>query len=409
MTSTETLRRADLNDIVAMLRSQRVRSIDLVAPAKQIQTRDGNLVLATGPQLSADGVTQTFGTYRPNEVANEGLAEKLGIPRAYLRRCHTEHVTLYDQNVNGWLERSDAKLLVRLLRADNACEACLGTGEVPGYVPDAAGVAPVWDVCPECQGRNGIVRAVLSDRFRAIDNLDVLLAALNGVRAAGVERPEIEADLTERRMYVRVTAPEIRANALQLVKDYRDPITGRDGRNFPLMWAGFVITNSETGDGKFSIIPRVVLQVCTNGQTITADALGKVHVGGRLDEGIVKWSDETLAKNLELITSQTKDAVSTFLTPEYVATKVRELTVKAGIEITDPVQVIEHVSKRLGFSDEQAKDILGAFIRGGSMTSGGVMHAVTATALHQENGDDAAEMEAKALDALAIASGTVRS
>jgi len=31
------------------------------------------------------------------------MADKLGIPVAYLRRLRAEHLALYDANVNGWL------------------------------------------------------------------------------------------------------------------------------------------------------------------------------------------------------------------------------------------------------------------------------------------------------------------
>ena len=38
------------------------------------------------PILGPDGVTMTAGTYIPTEVCDQGLADKLGIPAAYLRR-----------------------------------------------------------------------------------------------------------------------------------------------------------------------------------------------------------------------------------------------------------------------------------------------------------------------------------
>jgi hypothetical protein len=39
----------------------------------------------TIPQLTDDGVTMTAGAYRPTDVCDAGIADKLGIPAAYLK------------------------------------------------------------------------------------------------------------------------------------------------------------------------------------------------------------------------------------------------------------------------------------------------------------------------------------
>jgi hypothetical protein len=63
------------------------------------------------------------------------------------------------------------------------------------------------------------------------------------------------------------------------------PLTGARGAENPLVFAGFVLSNSETGHGSFSVTPRLIAQVCGNGYTITRDAMREVHLGGRLDAG----------------------------------------------------------------------------------------------------------------------------
>ena len=57
-----------------------------------------------------------------------------------------------------------------------------------------------------------------------------------------------------------------------LLAGYRTPFTGAAGADNPVVFAGFVITNSETGCGAFTLTPRLVVQVCRNGMTITRDA-----------------------------------------------------------------------------------------------------------------------------------------
>jgi hypothetical protein len=53
------------------------------------------------------------------------------------------------------------------------------------------------------------------------------------------------------------------------------------GADNPLVFAGFVISNSETGHGSFKITP----QICDNGLTLTQPSLTEVHLGGRLPTG----------------------------------------------------------------------------------------------------------------------------
>lgn len=377
---TDTLRHSDLGALAAALNDQRTRALDLVIPAREM-TFDGAALRLRDvpPVLTDDGVTDPNGRYTPTGVGDEGIAEKLGIPIKYLRRLRTEAGDLYDDNVNGWLSRSTDSYLVRLLRGD-----------------------------AETVETRGVLRAFLSDRYRTIDNFDVLLAALQGIQRAGVDMPDISADLTDRRMYVRVTHPGVAVYAPQLLDGYRSPFSGRTGTDNPVVFAGFVIANSETGNGAFSITPRIVVEVCNNGMTMTRDAMREVHIGGRLDTGIIRWSEDTQRKSLDLVTSQTADAVATFLDKDYVTAKVAELEQSADKPVTDPQGVITTVSRKLGFTEAQQATILDHFIRGGQVTAGGVLHAVTSAAQTLDDGDAAWDMEAAALPALTLAAASTR-
>ncbi len=367
-------RNATLADLAALLRDQQARKLDIVAPATAIRASAGQLIVDdTAPVLGPDGVTMTTGSYIPTDVCDQGIADKLGIPAAYLRRMREHKPGLYDANVNGWLEGDDRRFLLRCLRP--------GTGE----------------------GNGGVARAVLSDGYKIIDNLDVLLAALDGVRQAGVPVQVDGCDLTDRRMYVRVVCEEVRVLAPALLAGYRSPFTGASGAENPVVFSGFMITNSETGCGAFSLVPRLVVRVCRNGMTITRDAMRAVHLGERLDEGVVTWSGNTRDKTLALITAKTTDAVTTFLDPGYVERAIRAVEADAGKPLADPQEAVRIVGQRLRFTDNQQNDILAHFIRGGDVTAGGVMHAVTSVALTLPDADTAHEMESLALRALDIA------
>ena len=204
-------------------------------------------------------------------------------------------------------------------------------------------------------------------------------------------------------MYVRVVSDAVCALAPALLGDYRSPFTGAAGADNPVVFGGFVISNSETGCGAFTLTPRLVVQVCDNGMTITRDALRNVHLGGRMDEGIIQWSNDTRQRNLDLVTGQARDAVRTFLDTVYVQRKITEITAAAGVRVSDPENAIKVVAQRLRFTDEQQRDILAHFIRGADLSAGGVMHAVTSVAQSVGDADAAYEMEAQALAAMQIA------
>jgi hypothetical protein len=267
----------------------------------------------------------TTGTYIPTEVCDQGIADNLGIPAAYLRRLREHKPGLYDANVNAWLDGDDRRFLLRCLRP-------------------ASGDGP------------GAARAFLSDGYKIIDKLDVLLAVLDGVRQASAPVQVDGCDLTARRMYVRVICEQVRVLAPALLAGYRSPFTGASGADNPVVFAGFAITNSETRCGAFTLTPRLVVQVCRNGLTIARDAMRAVHLGEPLDEGMVTWSDNTRDKTLALITAKTTDAVAAYLDPSYAQRALAAIEKDAGRPMADPQEAIRTVSQRLRFTDTQQRE-----------------------------------------------------
>lgn len=401
--TTDYLRNAELADLAQALKDHQSRAVDVVVPASRIRMTDGMIAVSdVEPVIDADGVSDVNGLYRPTRVGMEGIAQRLDIPVRYLRKCEEGARGLLDANVNGWSEHesnADRKFMLRLLRSDE----------------------------PSADAVDGVVRAFLSDSYRTIDNFDVLLACLHGMKRAGIEDPLIQADLTERRMVVKVTAPGIAVHAPELLKDYRNPFgdgerllgnwtpqrvaaaAGTEGMGYkpgtePIVFAGFQISNSETGGGAFRITPRLEVRVCRNGLTIVAEASKEIHLGAKLDAGVIRWSDETRQANIGLVMAQTKDAVEAFLSPEYVGKKVSAMEKDAGIPVkaSDAPEVIAQVSKTCGFTQAEQASILDFFMEGGQFTAGGVMQAVTAAA-QTLSGDDAFDMESQALKVLSLA------
>lgn len=391
---TTTTRNATLGDLAELLTEQQARKLDVVAPASKVRSEGGKLVIAgTEAILTDTGVTSSDGIYVPTVVCDEGIAQKLNVPVGYLKRLREERPDLYDANVNGWLHGSGTWV-----------EQGDGGGEFT-----APRVDDPRSFLVRCfrgdEGGEGIARAFLSDTYRVIDNLDVLTAALEGVRQTGAEITVEGCDLTDRKMYVRIKAPEVVAYSMPLLERYRSPFSGRSGRDLPVISAGLVISNSETGGGAFQIVPRMVVEVCSNGMTITKDALRAVHLGGKMDEGVIEWSEETQRKQLELITSKARDAVATFLNVDYMTRTIQALETQAQVTLSNSAEVVERVGAKL-FTKEQTAGILDQFIRGGDTTAGGVMHAVTSFAQTVTDADTAFEIEAQGLRAMELAAAT---
>jgi hypothetical protein len=132
-------RNANLGDVVEILKDQQRAKLDIVGPMVGLRSDDGLISVAGTSALEEAGAQ-----FRPTVIADGQIAERLGIPTAYLRRMRDERVDLYDANVNGWIHGS------------------LGYGAE--HEPDARTIMArcfIGDV-----GSPGVLRAVLSDGRR---------------------------------------------------------------------------------------------------------------------------------------------------------------------------------------------------------------------------------------------------
>jgi hypothetical protein len=436
--TTET-RNADLTDVLAILQEQRARRLDVVVRHPMIDAHGGRLLVRAGEStqwMTDEGVTSAAGLYLPTAVGDEGLAKLLGIDGGYLKKLRgLGRTDLWDVNVGGMLHGAVSE---EAFTWDEAA------GErVPPFAPYDNAI--LLRLLKGDDSVDGVLRAALSPRYKIIDNLDVLLAVMDGLRKAGVEAVPDVSDLTDRRMHVRFSVPGIAAYAENLLAGYRSPFDGpggveragnggrpgmklevghfgagaealarglaaakREGKDYPpgqepIVFAGLKVTNSDVGEGARSIAPEIVVQICGNRLTLTAAADRAVHLGSQKDEGVIEWSAETMEKELALITAQAADAVQTFLTPEWFFGKVAEIEALAGAPVARPEQVIKDVSKAALFTKAEEADILAHFLRGGAYTAGGVANAVTSVSQTLVSADRAAELDAKAMDVMAHA------
>lgn len=400
MEATPTIaRNAELQDLVPILQSQQDAKLDAVIPATAIRS-EGGLLKIQGLSVFGDA------TIRPTEIMDGHIAVRLDIPVKYVRRMRRERPDLYDLNVNGWIE---GQFTVDPNHGDNYPNRDKRNFLLRSFLPT--------------DGTEGIGRALLSDSYKPVDHLDVLMAALDGVKQSGAKTEIVSTNLSETRMSVRFACPEISALAPTLLANYRSPVGGFNlaslashyspehlgwdaakGETPPVVFAGFEIDNSETGGGAFNITPVITVLACKNGLKFNAMAVRKIHLGSKLDEGVIKYSDDTRQKNVELIAAETRDTVATFISPEFIEAQIAKVEEKAGTPVDDVQKVIEVVGKKLAYSEEQQAGILSHFIQGGQMTAGGVLNAVTSYAQTVTDPDEAFDLEGSALQALELAS-----
>ena len=390
-------RNATLADLAEILAQQQARKLDVIVPAIHLRADGGDLVIdGAAPLIEDDGVTDPNGRYRLTDVCDEGVADKLGIPLSYVRRMRADRADLWDANVNGWLHGG---YLAEV--GDRDLPGSAGPGSDYHWAPDPRSF--LLRCFRSDDGELGVARALLSDRFGMYDNLDILTAALSGIRDAGVPVEVQGCDLSDRRMYVRVFSPAVAVLAEDLLRGYRSPYSGAEGTDNPTVFAGFEISNSEVGAGAFTITPRLVVQVCSNGLKVTKDVLRRVHLGGQMEHGVVRFSDDTARKNLDLVTAQARDAVATFLDVEYVREKVAAISETAATPLADPAKAVEVVGKRLLFGEDVTRGVLDHFIRSSQVTAGGLLQAVTSYAQVVDDADVAADLEGKAIQAMELA------
>lgn len=298
-------------------------------------------------RLSLDGAN----AYTVSDIAHDQIAEYSGIPGAYYRRMRGAAPQLLAANVNRWMVEGNGRRMVRT--------ATMG------------GVATA--------------RAFLSDRFRPLDNWQLLEAILPQLGEAGMKIESCE--LTEKRLYIKALNTRVQGEV----------------RRGQTVQAGVMISNSEVGFGAVDIRPIIFTLACTNGMVIDDAAMRRNHVGrkngagaGMNDENVQHlFSDETRAADDRAFFLKVRDVVKGSLDEAQFRMHVDKLQVAAGhkIESTQLDQVVEITAKRYAMSEGEGKGVLAHLISGGDLSQWGLCSAITRAAQDTTDYDRSTEME----------------
>ena len=380
----------DLDELVKSLTSFQTRKQDLVVPVnKMLFDDDGVLRLKDiAPVIDETGVTVADGEYKLSKQFVSTAAAKLKVPASWLGDMYVSRPDVF------------ASVMNKLLH---------GTDKYSGYTSNPL----IRTYTPPEDGDYGWARCFMSDKYLCIDHLDVLNNVMGGIEASGLanEARVTSSRLSESRMMVNITVPSITVEAERLLQGYRSPLPADHGKHYfpdkddrPLVAAGLCITNSETGGSAASIVPYITVIQCLNGLKLTQHKEARrIHVGSKLNTGEVKWNEDTLAATNESIKLQIRDAIKQWLTPEFLASQVRELEDKADKPVEDATKAIENVTKKLSLTQSEASGIMSHFIQGGQVTAGGVMQAMTSFVQNDElNADRAMHITDNAVKAMEL-------
>jgi hypothetical protein len=319
------------------------RRKDFIVPGSRLS------MAPTGNLLQVDR-----GLHRQMEITNtahSNLSRRLEIPKQYYDRMRQSHPLLLAENVNTWMAGSDRHML-RTLKSDQALhpEKC---------------------------------RAVLSDRYKVIDN-DVVMEGLFPVLQEQSGMRVVSSEITDTTFYLKAVFPELERE-----------ISLNDA-----VQAGVIIKNSEVGFSSISVSLLIFRLKCLNGMKVanTAFSARRNHIGRSLEhtnDFQIVASDETTQLSDQAFLSSLKDVVRLAADPDVFHDVASDLQDASMRNITGNVeQAVERVVKHFTLNKTEGESVLENLVRDSDYTQWGLANALTRTAEDCASYDRASEFEA---------------
>lgn len=281
------------------------------------------------------------GDFGINSLCHEQIATRIGIPKKYYDRMLIEAPALLADNVNHWFGEKPER---RLLRTNN-----------------------------------GTARAFLSDRYRQIDNFDLMAAVMPVIKSLGC-RVE-SSQLTERHMYLKVVTDRIQVEV----------------KKGDVVQAGLVISNSEVGCGSVRVEPLAFFLSCLNGMISQDYAMKKYHVGrgaGDTESDAYEFfKDSTRRADDRAFFLKVRDIVEGSFNEANFRMITNKLLDATKREIRDPLEVVEKTTKLYELSEEEKSGILKRLIEGADLSQYGLSAAITRHSQDIEDYERATEFE----------------
>jgi hypothetical protein len=336
-----------LSELAAEIERQRDQRKDFMAPTSK---------MALIPAGSNAGRLQLHGIEAAmpvNALAHGQLAEYTGVPKAYYDRMLAESPELLARNVNHWLAGSNEKRMVRTM--------------------------------------DGRVRAVLSDRYRPLENADLAEAVLPVI--GDMNLVVLSCEITERRLYIKAFDKAI----MEVIERQGSDPAHTFIKKSDKVYAALTISNSEVGYGALSVAAGLFDDGCTNFAAFSDSRMRKYHIGGKANGGedvYALLSDSTKRLTDAAIWAQTRDVVASAFDRARFGDLVRRVQETTEEKIDgDVVEVVKAVGEKLNLVEAERKSVLKHLVEGGSLSRYGMFRAITRAAEDVESYERASELE----------------
>ena len=287
--------------------------------------------------------------------AHTQLSDKLGVPMRYYRRMMQDAPQLLRQNVNHWLQSASTTRLVRTL----------------DHSPDTQ------------QSTTGLMRALLSDRYRVLDNYwfadAILQATMGDMSSCDVCSCDVNMD----RMLIKITSHELEGEV----------------RVGEVVRGGIIAGNGETGGNTSFVQAFFETLQCTNGMVYNTEFAGlrRVHLGPVLQlEGHARQlvSDDTLSQSDAAFFSAVRDVARNVFDRKAFDRAIASFREAQDRTIDGDIpEAVRTFAQRHGLGERESSSVLDHLIRDGNLTQWGLASAVTRAAQDSDSYDRATELE----------------
>ena len=345
-----------LPEVLSELQYQNKMKRDYVAPAKAFRLEDNGETFTLSRN---DGTQEMFNT---TDLFHRQIGSTLDIPAKYYDQMRKLKPELLARNVNAWFGDREQNYMIRAMKQ---------------YEEDTSDGRSTSDVNPQ---NPSVARALLSDRYRRIDNTEIATAVLP-LFAGQSDMEVISSAVTNTRLYIKILNHRLE----------------QEVKPGDVVQAGVVISNSEVGLGAVSVQPLIYRLVCSNGLIAGDVGERRTHIGRAVeaaDEKYNIYSDETREAEDKLLLMKLRDATKAALEESKFAMIVGKLRDSTEAKITGHVpDVVELTSKAYGLNQGEQESILDYLIAGGDLSLYGLSNAVTRASQDIESYDRATTLE----------------
>ena len=321
-----------LEELLQTVKDRRERVQDFIAPTNKLQQRT---TVLDGGGVRTDVIREAFAgeptaILEANPVARSQIASKAGIEARTAERLRSNYSEQYDGLINAIWENEPKKVTLRTYEHDST--------QHESMVRDGLGSALVSQ-------NTGILRAVVSDKFKTFDNPDLVGAVVPTLLESPAQWKVVRASITDQKMVIRFKS---------------DVITGTGAQVNDIMAHGLGISNSETGHGSVSVYQILWTLFCLNGMQ-TQNRSRSAHLTSSRSDGDT-WAmltDESKRLDNEALSSKVRDIASGYTSRESVEEECERMKQAASDKIDgNPQAAVEALGGILKLSKNDTSSVL---------------------------------------------------